>query len=179
MTQEERKEAEAIEAKIEELRAEIEKLYTRLAELEGEENTDIRNKEHFHQKMLFKGVGRGKVHPMDLDGTLDLTGNGLLVLEGKYKDAPLEKGQRYYFEKVARCIRDDKVFIGAVVEHDEPRKDYHLADCRVREIYAKHNRRYTWARNLEGMSGRHFMDWVYDKYVDERILRKEDVLCLR
>lgn len=151
-----------------EIRAEIKNLREKLAKLEGEENTDINDEKQFHQKMLFKGVGKGLLHPTDIDGLFDLKGQGFLMIESKYKDNELLTGQRICFENMTKCFKDDKLFFGAVVEHDEKYEDYYFADCRIREIYAKCHGQYVWLPSQREMTGEQFMDWLYENFIEKR-----------
>ena len=66
---------------------------------------DIKYKARAKQINSFSGmIRRRNITPTDIDGIIDYNGNAFIILEGKYGDAELPKGQRMALENLANAI---------------------------------------------------------------------------
>jgi hypothetical protein len=66
---------------------------------------DIKYKARAKQINSFSGmIRRRNITPTDIDGIIDYNGNAFVILEGKYGDAEIPKGQRMALENLANAI---------------------------------------------------------------------------
>lgn len=69
------------------------------------ERGDIKHKGRARQLNSFSGmIRRRNITPTDIDGIIDYGGRAFIILEGKYGDAELPKGQRMALENLANTI---------------------------------------------------------------------------
>jgi len=73
------------------------------------ERGDIKHKGRAKQINSFSGlIRRRNITPTDIDGIIDYGGKAFIILEGKYSDAQLPKGQRMALENLANTILEAK-----------------------------------------------------------------------
>lgn len=95
---------------------------------------EIYNRQRAKQINNFNGLSYGKITPTDIDGLLDMHGKCAILIEMKYKDAPLPFGQKLALERVVSNSKVASICI--VAAHDLPVDlDVPVADCIVREYF--------------------------------------------
>lgn len=73
------------------------------------ERGDIKFKGRAKQINSFVGlIRRRNITPTDIDGIIDYGGKAFIILEGKYGDAELPKGQKMALENLANTILEAK-----------------------------------------------------------------------
>lgn len=73
------------------------------------ERGDIKFKGRAKQINSFAGlIRRRNITPTDIDGIIDYGGKAFIILEGKYGDAELPKGQKMALENLANTILEAK-----------------------------------------------------------------------
>lgn len=73
------------------------------------ERGNIKHKGRAQQINSFNGmIRRRNITPTDIDGIIDYGGKAFVILEGKYGDADLPKGQRMALENLANTILEAK-----------------------------------------------------------------------
>lgn len=73
------------------------------------ERGNIKYKGRAKQINSFNGmIRRRNITPTDIDGIIDYGGKAFVILEGKYGDAELPKGQRMALENLANTILEAK-----------------------------------------------------------------------
>jgi len=69
------------------------------------ERGDIKHRDRAKQINSFAGlIRRRNITPTDVDGLIEYNGNVFIMLEGKYGDAELPKGQKMALENLANAI---------------------------------------------------------------------------
>jgi hypothetical protein len=80
------------------------------------ERGDIKHRDRAKQINSFAGlIRRRNITPTDVDGLIEYNGNVFIMLEGKYGDAELPKGQRMALENLANAILDGKKKVVIIV----------------------------------------------------------------
>ena len=73
------------------------------------ERGDIKHRYRAKQINSFAGlIRRRNITPTDIDGIIDYGGKAFIILEGKYGDAELPKGQKMALENLANTILEAK-----------------------------------------------------------------------
>lgn len=100
---------------------------------------DIKYRERAKQINSFAGlIRRRNITPTDVDGLIEYNGNVFIMLEGKYGDAELPKGQRMALENLANAILDgNKKVVIIVYRHyiENSNKDVIVSEQFVSDVY--------------------------------------------
>ena len=103
------------------------------------ERGDIKYRERAKQINSFAGlIRRRNITPTDVDGLIEYNGNVFIMLEGKYGDAELPKGQRMALENLANAILDgNKKVVIIVYRHyiENSNKDVIVSEQFVSDVY--------------------------------------------
>ena len=99
----------------------------------------INNSDRVKQAIDFTGVQNGKIHPSDIDAVFEFDNKYLVLMEVKYKDAPIPTGQRLLLERMADawCANLGKKAAILKVSHyfEDDKKDVPLDKCEVTYIW--------------------------------------------
>lgn len=98
----------------------------------------IINRKRKNQIVDFSGIRIENMTPMDVDGVIDLRNKGFIIIELKYRDAVLSRGQQIAYERMVDAIRNgDKECALFLCEHkvDNPEEDIDAASAIVRSYY--------------------------------------------
>ncbi|MCH1473660.1 MAG: hypothetical protein L7V85_07080 [Bacteroidia bacterium] len=102
----------------------------------------IKYKDRFTQKLDFTGFSRGKIHPTDIDGIIEIDNKYLIIFEVKKKGMDVPTGQRLLLQRLADCWEktNGPAFV-IYCEHETKTEEivYLLNTQRVK-VY--HNRKY-------------------------------------
>jgi hypothetical protein len=102
---------------------------------------NIKYKSRAQQINSFSGlIRRRNITPTDIDGLIDYNGKAFIILEGKYGDAELPKGQRMALENLANAMLDgSKKVVVIVFRHNihNVNQDINVSLQPVTEIYFK------------------------------------------
>ena len=60
-------------------------------------------------------IRRRNITPTDIDGIIDYNGKAFIILEGKYGDAELPKGQKMALENLANAILESKKKVVVII----------------------------------------------------------------
>jgi hypothetical protein len=60
-------------------------------------------------------IRRRNITPTDIDGIIDYNGKAFVILEGKYGDAELPKGQKMALENLANAILESKKKVVVII----------------------------------------------------------------
>jgi hypothetical protein len=95
----------------------------------------IYNRTRAKQIRDFSGLRFGTITPTDVDGLLDFQNTLFVLIESKYKEAPLPRGQRLALERVCDAIQKaGKMCAVLIIAHEtEPSRDIDFACCPVVE----------------------------------------------
>lgn len=103
------------------------------------ERGDIKYRERAKQINSFAGlIRRRNITPTDIDGLIEYNGNVFIMLEGKYGDAELPKGQRMALENLANAILDgNKKVVIIVYRHyiENSNQDVIVSEQFVSDVY--------------------------------------------
>lgn len=106
------------------------------------ERGKIENRNIARQIIDFSGIQYGKITPTDIDGLIEYHDKAIVLLEFKYADAELPRGQRVALERMCDCFRRaNKEATVLVCEHfvKDCTKDIIARNAIVREVYYKGN----------------------------------------
>ena len=99
----------------------------------------INDKVKMQQLIDFQGCTLGEgIYPTDIDAIIEYRNSEYIIIESKFRDSPIPKGQRI---ALMRMVDDfttaGKKAVLLVVTHHvkDPNEVIDLASCRVREIY--------------------------------------------
>jgi hypothetical protein len=102
---------------------------------------NIKHKARAQQINSFSGlIRRRNITPTDIDGLIDYNGKAFIILEGKYGDAELPKGQRMALENLANAMLDgSKKVVVIVFRHNihNVNQEINVSLQPVTEIYFK------------------------------------------
>jgi len=102
---------------------------------------NIKNKGRAQQINSFSGlIRRRNITPTDIDGLIDYNGKAFIILEGKYGDAELPKGQRMALENLANAMLDgSKKVVVIIFRHNihNVNEEINVSTQPVTEIYFK------------------------------------------
>jgi len=102
---------------------------------------NIKNKGRAQQINSFSGlIRRRNISPTDIDGLIDYNGKAFIILEGKYGDAELPKGQRMALENLANAMLDgSKKVVVIIFRHNihNVNEEINVSTQPVTEIYFK------------------------------------------
>jgi hypothetical protein len=105
------------------------------------ERGDIKFKGRAKQLNSFSGmIRRRNITPTDIDGIIDYGGKAFVILEGKYGDAELPKGQKMALENLANTILSaNKRVVVIIYRHfvHDTNKDINVSKQLVSDIYFK------------------------------------------
>ena len=105
------------------------------------ERGDIKFKGRAKQLNSFYGmIRRRNITPTDIDGIIDYGGKAFVILEGKYGDAELPKGQKMALENLANTILSaNKRVVVIIYRHfvHDTNKDINVSKQLVSDIYFK------------------------------------------
>ena len=107
------------------------------------ERGNIKFKSRAKQINSFAGlIRRRNITPTDIDGIIDYGGKAFIILEGKYGDAELPKGQKMALENLANTILEaKKKSLVIVYRHyvHNVNDDINVSKQLVSDIYFKRN----------------------------------------
>lgn len=83
----------------------------------------------------FSKLHVGSCYPTDIDGLIDVHNNCTVVLEYKYRNKPVPRGQRIALERLADNSRIPTIVIVAGHNVADVRRDIQAHSCPVREYY--------------------------------------------
>jgi hypothetical protein len=102
---------------------------------------NIKHKARAQQINSFSGLLRRRnITPTDIDGLIDYNGKAFIILEGKYGDAEIPKGQRMALEHLANAMIDGKKQVTVIVfRHNinDVNEDVKVSDQSVTQVYFK------------------------------------------
>lgn len=102
------------------------------------ERGKIENRNRARQIIDFSGLQYGKITPTDIDGLIEYHDRAILLLEFKYADAEMPRGQKVALERMCDCFKKTgKESAVLVCEHHvrDWTKDVVARNAIVREIY--------------------------------------------
>lgn len=85
-------------------------------------------------------IRRRNITPTDIDGIIDYNGKAFIILEGKYGDAELPKGQKMALENLANAILESKKKVVVIIfRHNvhDINNDIIVSQQLVSDIYFK------------------------------------------
>jgi len=86
----------------------------------------------------FSGLLFGKITPTDIDGLIEYKDKAYVLLEVKYNNKDLPRGQRLAIQRLIDDVSNSgKAAIALIVSHDveDTATSVPVADCAVRELY--------------------------------------------
>lgn len=98
----------------------------------------IKYLERYKQLISYEGLERHrKITPTDIDGLIDYGGNAFILIEGKYGDKQIDKGQKMAIENLINTIEDaGKKACCLLFRHlCEPNEIIVARDCVVSDVY--------------------------------------------
>ena len=102
---------------------------------------NIKHKTRAQQINSFSGLLRRRnITPTDIDGLIDYNGKAFIILEGKYGDAEIPKGQRMALENLANAILDGSKQVTVIVfRHNinDVNEDVKVSEQSVTQVYFK------------------------------------------
>jgi len=102
---------------------------------------NIKHKARAQQINSFSGLLRRRnITPTDIDGLIDYNGKAFIILEGKYGDAEIPKGQRMALEHLANAMVDGNKQVTVIVfRHNinDVNEDVKVSEQSVTEVYFK------------------------------------------
>lgn len=102
---------------------------------------NIKHKARAQQINSFSGLLRRRnITPTDIDGLIDYNGKAFIILEGKYSDAEIPKGQRMALEHLANAMVDGNKQVTVIVfRHNinDVNEDVKVSEQSVTEVYFK------------------------------------------
>jgi len=94
---------------------------------------EVNNRDFATQIRDFSGLLFGTITPTDIDGLIDFHNKLFVLMEFKYKDTPLPRGQQLAIERLVDLIfASGKLGIGIIAYHSTD-GDIDCALCTVRE----------------------------------------------
>lgn len=92
----------------------------------------FRNREHAQQLKIFDGLQWGKLSPTDLDGIIEFGNRLWVIIEVKYNNAPLPRGQALLLERLTDALQSpERVAACLVGTHHAYHADIYIAECVV------------------------------------------------
>jgi hypothetical protein len=102
---------------------------------------NIKHKARAQQINSFSGLLRRRnITPTDIDGLIDYNGKAFIILEGKYGDAEIPKGQRMALEHLANAMVDGNKQVTVIVfRHNinDVNEDVKVSEQSVTQVYFK------------------------------------------
>jgi hypothetical protein len=102
---------------------------------------NIKHKARAQQINSFSGLLRRRnITPTDIDGLIDYNGKAFIILEGKYGDAEIPKGQRMALEHLANAMIDGNKQVTVIVfRHNinDVNEDVKVSEQSVTQVYFK------------------------------------------
>lgn len=100
---------------------------------------NIKHKARAQQINSFSGLLRRRnITPTDIDGLIDYNGKAFIILEGKYGDAEIPKGQRMALENLANAMVDGNKQVTVIVfRHNinDVNEDVKVSEQSVTQVY--------------------------------------------
>lgn len=109
----------------------------------------INHRERARQINDFRNLLYGSITPTDIDGCIEYQNKAYILIEIKYNDAQMPRGQELAFTRMCDDFtRAGKMAILILAEHyvDDWEKDVDVAMCIVRKYYFK----FKWYDNFNG-----------------------------
>tara|TARA_R100000353_G_scaffold61779_1_gene48784 strand:+ start:377 stop:772 length:396 start_codon:yes stop_codon:yes gene_type:complete len=101
-------------------------------------NTLIRNEKQIKQVIDFTGLQNGKIHPSDIDAVFEFDNEILILIEVKYKNSEIPKGQQLLLERLCDSWHTDKSIVLYVEHsHSNDNENIPLNKCFIKKIYYK------------------------------------------
>ena len=128
------------------------------------------NSGYSRQAVNFEGLRWKKLTPTDIDGIVEFWDKGYVIIETKYKDTELKRGQQLALERLCDDLeRAGKPTILFVTEHSTPRdKTVRLASSTVRYYRYKGKNR---APKLDDRDGEpYWLDEAIQDWIEEILL---------
>jgi hypothetical protein len=102
---------------------------------------NIKHKARAQQINSFSGLLRRRnITPTDIDGLIDYNGKAFIILEGKYGDAEIPKGQKMALEHLANAMVDGNKQVTVIVfRHNinDVNEDVKVSEQSVTQVYFK------------------------------------------
>ena len=121
----------------------------------------FRNKDYARQLKDFSGLRWKSISPTDIDALLEFNNKLFILVETKFRDAPIPYGQLLALERVAGCIKDTgKAAIVCVTSHNEE-GDIDMAQTIVRQYWENG----AWEKEVPEINLKDFVDLMRGKYL--------------
>jgi hypothetical protein len=101
---------------------------------------NIKHKARAQQINSFSGlIRRRNITPTDIDGLIDYNGKAFIILEGKYGDAKILRGQKLALENLAKAINSGNKIVTVLIYRHFIDVDNEVDVCNqiVSEIFFK------------------------------------------
>jgi len=121
----------------------------------------IKNRERAKQLRDYSGLCFDTITPTDVDGLIEYHGRGYILIEVKFGDAPMDRGQRLAFERLTDDLnRAGRPTIFLIVGHDQrdPEKDIDVGTSIVTEY--RYNRQ--WRIPKSQCTTREITEWFLE-----------------
>lgn len=105
----------------------------------------IYNQKKARQLLLFEDISKDGIGMTDIDGLIEYKNRALILFEIKHGDKEVPIGQRLVLERmVNNAAETGKTAVAIVAEHSVENADLpvFVRECRVREIYWGHEKRW-------------------------------------
>jgi hypothetical protein len=109
----------------------------------------IRNREYGTQVRDFSGLRFGNITPTDIDGLIEYKDKGYVLIETKYKDAKLPRGQELALERLCDNLQSAKKPTLLIIASHETEGDIDVAET----IVVRYRFKGKWSR-CRGTTGR-------------------------
>ena len=124
----------------------------------------IFNPQKAKQLLLFEDVSKDGIGMTDIDGLIEYKNRALILFEIKCQDKEVPLGQRLVLERMVNNAADTgKTAVAIVAEHNvlDPESPVFVRNCRVREIYWGHEKR--WRKPRTELTAGQATDMVIDR----------------
>jgi len=122
-------------------------------------------RERAAQLLSFVGLKWGTITPTDTDALIDFGGRAFVIVEVKYRDAPLPRGQELAFERAADgWERGGIPTLVLAASHQVDTGDVIVADAEVKRVYWRGK----WSRPRRPRTVGQTVERFYAKYVAKR-----------
>jgi hypothetical protein len=117
--------------------------------------SEIRNKKHARNLVLFKGMEfhRG-IYPTDLDAFIEVDNETFILIECKKGNSKPDRGQALALRRLVDSLKDKRAYL--LLASHQSDGDIILADCLV--TYFRHNGETR--KTSKRVTVREFTDWI-------------------
>jgi len=95
------------------------------------ERGKIRNREYARQIKDYSGLKFGTISPTDIDGFLDFGNTLFIIIEVKYKNANLSRGQKLAFERLCDNLQNSGKHTYLLIGTHNSENDIDVAKCKL------------------------------------------------